>query len=112
MAQEEILILNWIGGFLGATLGIIGGIIGTRNSRRIRKGEESWLTLAKWNPLDWFNSFLVGIGLIFSIAGLAFEGMMANWVLVRWLLNLGIMFLGIGAGGWIYRARALMIKKG
>jgi hypothetical protein len=55
---------------------------------------------------------LVGIGLIFSIAGLAFEGMMVNRVLVRWLLNLGIMFLGIGAGGWIYRARALMIKKG
>jgi hypothetical protein len=112
MTQEEIIIWSLIGGVLGATVGIIGGIIGVRNSRRVRNGEESWLTLGRWNPLDWFNSFLVGIGLIFSIAGTICEGLMVNWVPVRWLLNLGIIFLGIGAGGWISRARALMNKGG
>uniref|UniRef100_A0A7V3KP55 Uncharacterized protein n=1 Tax=candidate division WOR-3 bacterium TaxID=2052148 RepID=A0A7V3KP55_UNCW3 len=112
MTQEEILIWSWIGGVLGATVGTIGGIIGAKNSRRVRNGEESWLTLARWNLLDWFNSFLVGIGLIFSIAGTICEALMVNWVSARWLLNLGIIFLGVGAGGWISRARALMKKGG
>ncbi|MGB9834304.1 MAG: hypothetical protein ACPLPW_04960 [bacterium] len=112
MTQEEIIIWSWIGGFLGVTVVIIGGIIGARNSRRVRNGEESWWSLARWNPLDWFNSFLVAFGCISSIAGILCEGLRVNWVSVRGLLIQGIMFLGIGAGGWISRARALMNKGG
>lgn len=111
MTQEEIIIWSLIGGFLGATLGVIAGIIGVRNSRRIRNGEESWWTLSRWNPLDSFNSFLVALGYTFWIAYIFIEVFGTGWVSIRNLLSGGITFLGVGAGAWMARARAL-IKKG
>lgn len=103
---QEAIIWGWVYGLLGASVGIIGGILGAWNSRRVRKGEESWLTLARWNPLDWFNFLLIVIGCSFLIAGLIFRWSNAS----LGALNIGTVFSGVGAFGWISRARALMNK--
>ena len=113
--NKEVILWQFVGGIvgvLGATIGVIAGIIDLRNSRRIRNREESWFTLARWNPRDWFNFFLVAFGFSSSLAGYICFMLDVNWKVINLLLETGIVLLSIGAGRWISRARALMKKGG
>ena len=101
---------GWIWGVVGAIVGTVGGItgaaIGTWNSKRMVRGEESFLKMKKWNVYDFFYTFLIIVGLLALIGSLLLiEFQMTRDAFPLSLFSL--VFLFIGCLNAVIRVRAL-----
>jgi len=95
-----------VGAIVGTVLGVTGAAIGVWNSRRIARGEESFLKMKKWNAYDSLYTSMIVAGLLTLVVGLPsirLEMTNDSYALVLFSL---VFFFGGGLNA-IIRVRAL-----
>jgi hypothetical protein len=102
--------IDWMWGVVGAlfgkVLGVAGASISVWNSRRIARGEQSFLAMKKWNIYDSFYKAMIVAGLltlVISLPSIRFEMINESYALIL----LSSAFLFAGSLNALIRVRAL-----